>query len=121
MAIPDQARNRLEQRLAQHRHRCWNDLRDVKVRYRGDYAYITGIDADGPLPLCRLRYNGSPDHLDQPALNPTLRFTHQLPRGTTKQLLTSIPLPAVGTPLRLARSDDGCPPVPVGEARRFLP
>ena len=62
MAISDQARHRLEQRLEQHRLLRWNDLREVNVRYRGNYAYITGTDADGPLSLCRLRYNGSPDH-----------------------------------------------------------
>jgi hypothetical protein len=62
MAIPDQARWRLEQRLELRRRERWRDLRDLKVRYRGDYAYITGTDTDGPLSLCRLRYNGSPDN-----------------------------------------------------------
>jgi hypothetical protein len=60
MAIPDQARWRLEQRLELHRRERWRDLHDLKVRYRGDYAYITGTDSDGPLSLCRLRYRGCP-------------------------------------------------------------
>ena len=32
---------------------------DKIFRYRGDYAYITGTDPDGPLSLCRLHYRGS--------------------------------------------------------------
>lgn len=31
------------------------------MRYRGDFAYVSGTDADGPLPLFRLRYLRSPD------------------------------------------------------------
>jgi hypothetical protein len=62
MAIPDQARRRLEQRLEERRRQRWSDLRDLKVRYRGDHAYLTGTDTDGPLSLCRLHYRGSPDH-----------------------------------------------------------
>jgi hypothetical protein len=62
MAIPDQARWRLEQRLELHRRERWPALRNLKVRYRGDYAYITGTDTHGPLSLCRLRYNRSPDN-----------------------------------------------------------
>jgi hypothetical protein len=62
MAIPDQARHILEQRLEQHRLQRWTELHQLKVRYRGDYAYITGTDSDGPLSLCRLRYTRSPDN-----------------------------------------------------------
>ena len=62
MAIPDQARSRLEQRLEARRRERWKDLRDLKVRYRGDHAYLTGTDTDGPLSLCRLHYHGSPDN-----------------------------------------------------------
>lgn len=61
MAIPEQTRWRLEQRLNRHRRDRWPALRDLTVRYRADYAYITGRDDDGPLSLCRLRYTGSPD------------------------------------------------------------
>jgi hypothetical protein len=37
-------------------------LRDLKVRYRGDDAHMSGTDPDGPLSLCRLRWTGSSDH-----------------------------------------------------------
>jgi hypothetical protein len=62
MAIPDPARWRLEQRLELRRRERWPALRDLNIRYRGDYAYVTGRDPDGPLSLCRLRYTGSPDN-----------------------------------------------------------
>ena len=61
MAIPDRTRSGLEQRLELHRRERWPDLRQIKVRYRAEYVYVTGTDTDGPLSLCRLRYNGSPD------------------------------------------------------------
>ena len=61
MAIPDRTRSGLEQRLELRRRERWPDLRQIKVRYRADYAYVTGTDTDGPLSLCRLRYHGSPD------------------------------------------------------------
>jgi hypothetical protein len=62
MAIPEPARRTLEAGLEARRHQRWKDLQDLNVRYRGDYAYITGTDTDGPLPLCRLGYHGSPDN-----------------------------------------------------------
>jgi hypothetical protein len=61
MAIPDPVRWRLEQRLELRRRQRWPALRHLAVRYRADYAYITGTDTDGPLPLCRLRYLRSAD------------------------------------------------------------
>jgi hypothetical protein len=62
MDIPEPARWRAEQRLELRRRDRWPALRDLKVRYRGDYAYVSGTDPDGPLSLCRLRWTGSPDH-----------------------------------------------------------
>ena len=33
----------------------------MNIRYRGSFAYLDGVTADdGSLPLCRLRYLGSP-------------------------------------------------------------
>lgn len=61
MTIPQQTRWRLEQRLNLRSRERWPALRDLNVRYRADFAYITGRDNDGPLSLCRLRYTGSPD------------------------------------------------------------
>lgn len=61
MAIPAPARWALERRLGQRRQQRWPDLHDLTVRYRGDFAYITGTTTEGDLPLCRLRYLKSPD------------------------------------------------------------
>jgi hypothetical protein len=61
VTIPQQARWRLEQRLNLRQRERWPALRDLKVRYRTDFAYIAGRDDDATLPLCRLRYTGSPD------------------------------------------------------------
>jgi len=58
MAIPERVRWQLEQRLELRRRERWPALRDLKVRYRGDYAYVTGRDPGGPLSLCRLRWHG---------------------------------------------------------------
>jgi hypothetical protein len=62
MAIPEPARWRVERRLELRRRERWPALGDLKVRYRGDYAYVSGTDPDGPLTLCRLHWTGSPDH-----------------------------------------------------------
>jgi hypothetical protein len=62
VAIPEQTPSRLEQRLNFRSRDRWPDLLDLKVRYRADFAYVGGRDDDGPLPLCRLRYIGSPDN-----------------------------------------------------------
>jgi len=48
VAIPQQARWRLEQRLELRRRERWPALHDLKVRYRGDYAYVTGADPTAP-------------------------------------------------------------------------
>jgi hypothetical protein len=61
MAIPERTRWRLEQHLELRRRERWPALQELKVRYRANYAYVTGRDDDGPLSLCRLRYTGSPD------------------------------------------------------------
>jgi hypothetical protein len=63
VAIPDGARRALVRQLQERRQQRWPDLGDLQVRYRGDFAYIAGARADDehPLPLCRLRYLGSPE------------------------------------------------------------
>ncbi len=61
MPIPETTRHGLARRLEQHRRQHW-PLIEVVLRYRTPFAYIDGVDADGdPLPLCRLRYQGSPN------------------------------------------------------------
>jgi hypothetical protein len=61
MPIPDGARRALARRLDLRRQERWPDLVDVNIRYRGSFAYLDGVTAEhDSLPLCRLRYLGSP-------------------------------------------------------------
>ena len=55
MALTEPARSSVEQRLELRRRQRWPTLRDLKVRYRGDYACVSGTGPDGPLSLCRFR------------------------------------------------------------------
>ncbi|MGH2634368.1 MAG: hypothetical protein ACRDG3_13235 [Tepidiformaceae bacterium] len=61
MPIPPQStRTSLEQRLSSHARKRWPHLASLDVRFRGQFAYVAARFADDdPLPLCRLRYNGS--------------------------------------------------------------
>ena len=59
-AMPESTKTSLAQRLRAHAHKNWPQLAEVHVRYRGQFAYVTGELADGELlPLMRLRYGGS--------------------------------------------------------------
>jgi hypothetical protein len=61
MPIPDGARRALARRLDLRRQQRWPDLLDLNIRYHGSFAYVQGVTADQEsLPLCRLRYLGSP-------------------------------------------------------------
>jgi hypothetical protein len=58
--IPDNTRRLLQRRLRLRAEERWPDLSDVTVRFRGSYAYVDGVTAEGDkLPLCRLRHLGS--------------------------------------------------------------
>ncbi|MDT3441234.1 MULTISPECIES: hypothetical protein [unclassified Pseudofrankia] len=64
--IPEMARVVLEHRLRTQHTARWPQLRDLTIRYRGDFAYLDAVFADeaddaAPYPLCRLRYTGQPD------------------------------------------------------------
>lgn len=62
MPIPDNARCTLSRRLDDRRRQRWSDLTTIHIRYRASFAYIAGTtEADDSLPLCRLRYLGTPD------------------------------------------------------------
>jgi hypothetical protein len=63
MAIPDGARRALSRQLEERRRQRWPALRDLQVRYRAGFAYVSGAtgDEETPLPLFRLRYLGSPN------------------------------------------------------------
>ena len=59
-AIPESTKTSLAQRLSAHAKSNWPQLSTVHVRYRGQFAYVTGELTDGEqLPLMRLRYGGS--------------------------------------------------------------
>ena len=58
--IPDSTKSSLHRRLATRARERWPALADVRMRYRGGFAYIDGVLPDGEvLQLCRLRYVGS--------------------------------------------------------------
>lgn len=59
-AIPESTKTSLAQRLCAHARQHWPQLSAVHVRYRGQFAYVTGELASGEqVPLMRLRYGGS--------------------------------------------------------------
>ncbi|MGH8900540.1 MAG: hypothetical protein ACRDYA_02405 [Egibacteraceae bacterium] len=58
--IPEPTKSSLGARVRQRRLERWPQLLDVRVRFRGAFAYLDGELPDGELlPLCRLRYGGS--------------------------------------------------------------
>lgn len=58
--IPDSTKNSLHWRLAARARERWPDLTEVRMRYRGGFAYVDGVLPDGQvLQLSRLRYVGS--------------------------------------------------------------
>jgi hypothetical protein len=64
-AIPESTKISLAQRLREHAKLKWPQLAAVDVRYRGQFAYVTGELNDGDqVPLMRLRYGGSAHHWD---------------------------------------------------------
>ncbi len=61
MKIPDSTRSSLTLRLVKRQKERWPDLKEVEVRFRGEYAYVDGVlpDSEGKAePLFRLRYSG---------------------------------------------------------------
>ena len=59
-AIPESTRSSIILRLLDHAEKNWPQLKKVQARYRGPFAYITGVlPGDETIPLCRLRYGGS--------------------------------------------------------------
>lgn len=57
---PESTKTSLAQRLHAHARHRWPQLRGLRIRHRGAFAYIDGELPDGEvLPLTRLRYRGS--------------------------------------------------------------
>ncbi len=60
MKIPESTKLSLQGKLVARQRERWPQLQDVRVRFRGNLAYVDGVLSDGDLlPLCRLRYAGS--------------------------------------------------------------
>ncbi|MFJ6479513.1 AAA family ATPase [Streptomyces sp. NPDC091682] len=58
---PESVRHHLGRRLTSHAQAHWPQLARVDVRFRAGFAYVTVEPQDGErLPLCRLRFTGSP-------------------------------------------------------------
>lgn len=56
---PASTKTSLGQRLRERARARWPQLTSVDVRFRGQFAYVTGHLPDSErLPLCRLRYGG---------------------------------------------------------------
>lgn len=59
-ALSESTKISLRKRLSARAAERWEDLAGIDVRYRSNFAYVTGRFTDGTtLPLCRLRYLGS--------------------------------------------------------------
>jgi hypothetical protein len=43
MAIPESARRTLQSRLEQRRAARWPELIEVRLRFRGNFAYVDGV------------------------------------------------------------------------------
>ena len=57
---PTSTKTSLGQRLSTRARQRWPALTDVTVRFRGQFAYVTGhLPGGEAIPLCRLRYHGS--------------------------------------------------------------
>jgi hypothetical protein len=60
VVIPESTKTSLRQKLEARRRERWPGLSRLEVRYRANFAYVSGVDADGDeLQLFRLRYNAS--------------------------------------------------------------
>lgn len=57
---PESTKTSLQQRLSARAHERWPQLSGLDVRFRANFAYVTGRLPDGDtVPLMRLRYGGS--------------------------------------------------------------
>ena len=57
---PESTKTSLQQRLSARARERWPQLSGLDVRFRSNFAYITGHLPDGDtIPLMRLRYGGS--------------------------------------------------------------
>jgi hypothetical protein len=60
VAIPESTKASLASRLEARRRERWPSLTKLETTFRGNFAYVKGVDKDGDeLALLRLRYGGS--------------------------------------------------------------
>ncbi|MBL7488137.1 hypothetical protein I6A60_34095 [Frankia sp. AgB1.9] len=96
--IPETARVVLEHRLRTQHTTRWPQLRDLTVRYCGDFAYLDAAFPDEtdnatPYPLCQPRYTGQPDqwgfviYLDSRGAYEDSYLPNGRPLGTPEQTL----------------------------------
>ena len=63
MAIPDNTRRLLAQRLDIHLKQRWPTLTELSLRYHGNFVYLTTTDFTGDqMPLCRLTYRKNTEY-----------------------------------------------------------
>jgi len=61
-SLQEPTKTALAHSLQAHARQHWPQLADLRVRFRGQFAYLDAELTDGDvLPLCRLRYLGSAD------------------------------------------------------------
>jgi hypothetical protein len=59
-SVPEPTKTALTQSLQAHAREYWPQLADLRVRFRGQFAYLDAeLANDDVLRLCRLRYLGS--------------------------------------------------------------
>lgn len=59
MQIGESVRASLIARLQARQRERWPQLDEIRVRFRGPFAYVDAVVEGEVLPLCRLRYTGS--------------------------------------------------------------
>jgi len=60
VTIPDSTKASLRQRLDARRRERWPGLSKLETSFRGNFAYVAGVDSDGDaMALFRLRYQRS--------------------------------------------------------------
>jgi hypothetical protein len=58
---PQGTKDLLDRQLSTHARERWPQLSQLRIRYRGAFAYVDAVLPDGDIqPLMRLRYFGTP-------------------------------------------------------------
>jgi hypothetical protein len=119
-AIPESTRSSIILRLLDHAEKNWRQLNKVQARYRGSFAYITGVLPTGEqIPLFRRRHGGSAHSFGFAIYSPVRD------RYEDAVLLTGLPIgslqEALGTACTLHLAALGHEPGPPTNLRRDPP